>query len=111
MVVSSFWLKLIVRGNKAEQPRPASANARMPSEELDFGTQALATKAAAITSGKNRQTIFSGTHFSMAAKRMRPAVTMPQNVANEIDASDALALKWFFMKSAAQLPFMVSQTP
>ena len=48
-------------------------------------------------SGKTWQTIFSGTHFSMAANRMRPAVTMPQKIAIAVDASGALALNCFFM--------------
>jgi hypothetical protein len=50
MAVNSFWPKLIVSGNRAEQPSPASAKVRTPSNELIFGTHALAKKAAASCS-------------------------------------------------------------
>ena len=49
------------------------------------------------TNGKTRQTSGSGNHFSMAANRMRPAVTMPQKMARASDAMDALAPKCFVM--------------
>ena len=91
MAVNSFWPKLIVSGSSAEQPSPASAKVKTPSTGFVFGAHALAIKAAVTTSGKIRQTISSGSHFSMTAKRIRPAVTVLQKIVSASDDRAALA--------------------
>src|SRR5580658_5960615 len=111
MEVSSFWPKLMIKGNKAEQPRPERANAARPGMAADLGRQAQIMKAAQTTSGRTRKTTGSGNHPSITANKMRPAVTAAQNTASAAEARNALALREWSIKSDAQFPLMVSQTP
>ena len=69
----------------------------MPKIGMVFGTHALAIKAAVTTNGKIRQTISSGSHFSSAAKRILPAVTMLQKIVSASDAIVVFAAKCFVM--------------
>lgn len=93
MVVSCLCPKLIAKGKSAEQPSPARAKARIPVNELVFGTQALSMKAADTKNGRTRATNCSESHFSMKAKRTRPTVTMLQNKVRPSDAITVLAPK------------------
>src|SRR5260370_37503534 len=108
MVVNSSSAKLMVSGSSAEQPRPASAKATMPRYGWLVGRKEMAKKAIATMKGKTSQVRRSGNHFSIAAKRIRPAVTVPQNVVSASDATVGLAPSFFVMYRDAQLPFIVS---
>ena len=90
MVVISSWPKLMVSGKSAEQPRPASAKARTPSQGSPVGRSAVATSAAALTNGRHRYTRRGGNHRSMAANSTRPAVTIPQKMVSASEATAAL---------------------
>src|SRR5215472_9935004 len=47
----------------------------------------MARKAPATTKGNTSQVRRSGNDFSIAAKKMRPAVTVPQNIIRATEAS------------------------
>src|SRR5262249_53481717 len=102
---------LMVNGSSAEQPRPASAKATMPRYGLPFGRKAVMSKAAPTTQGRTRQVRCSGNHRPMAAKTIRPAVTVPPKVVRARDARAVLAPRFCVMQREVQLAFIVLQMP
>src|SRR5688572_9084986 len=78
--------KLIVRGSKAEHPKPASANARTPRPGEPLGRAATSASEAASQNGRIRYVQRVGNQRRMAANRTRPTVTMAQNVARATEA-------------------------
>src|SRR5215831_19312103 len=111
MTVSCSCPKLIVRGARAEQPRPARPNAGTPNPGAPRGSAAMSANAPAATKGRARYVHVVGNHRWTRAKRTRPAVTVAQNAVSASDASVAEAPRCVLMYVSDQLPFIVSQTP
>ena len=111
IAVSCRWPKLIVSGSRAEQPRPARPNAAIPAAAVPPAGARSPRAPAAATNGRIRYAVRSGSQRSMAANRIRPTVTMPQNAVSARDATAADAPRFWVMYTVAQLPFIVSTTP